>query len=136
MLHSFSRNHHHHHHYFKYNRIKGKEDLDGRTQIQIYTNKIHVNTLRIFEVVHLWIILNRFIIGVHARGYLWSRWVEQRAIPHWPNRGRSQINRTFAFARDSPLSEGKWSKFNWYARIFDKSVMIISFRNWMKYIDV
>lgn len=64
MLHSFSRNHHHHHHYFKYNRIKGKEDLDGRTQIQIYTNKIHVNTLRIFEVVHLWIILNRFIIGV------------------------------------------------------------------------
>lgn len=134
MLHSFSRNHHHHHHYFKYNRIKGKEDLDGRTQIQIYTSKKY--TTRIFEVVHLWIILNRFIIGVHARGYLWSRWVEQLAIPHWPNRGRSQINRTFAFARDSPLSEGKWSKFNWYARIFDKSVMIISFRNWMKYIDV
>lgn len=61
MLHSFSRNHHHHH-YFKYNRIKEKEDLDGRTQIQIYTSKKY--TTRIFEVVHLWIILNRFIIGV------------------------------------------------------------------------
>ena len=136
MLHSFSRNHHHHH-YFKYNRIKEKEDLDGRTQIQIY-NIIHVNTLRIFEVVHLWIILNWFIIGViHIHAVISDRWLEQRAIPHWPSRGRSQINRTFTtFARDSPLSEGKWSKFNWYARIFNKSVMIISFRNWMKYIDV
>lgn len=58
MLHSFSRNHHHHH--FEYN-LKEK-DLDGRTQIQIYTSKKY--TTRIFEVVHLWIILNRFIIGV------------------------------------------------------------------------
>lgn len=65
MLHSSSRNHHHHH--FEYN-LKEK-DLDGRTQIQIYTSKKYTSNIRssalmdYFKLIHN----QRY---TYTRGYL------------------------------------------------------------------
>lgn len=65
MLHSFSRNHHHHH-YFKYNRIKEKEDLDGRTQIQIYTSKKYTSNIRSSALMD-------YFKPIHNRRYTYTR---------------------------------------------------------------